>query len=61
LKDASFYLMITAQPPQVVLVSYIMIAMICVESLIVNRITTVAGIVNTKRTCVRKYGTLLSR
>jgi hypothetical protein len=45
----------------VVLVSYIMIAMICVESLIVNRITTAAGIVNTKRTYVRKYGTPLSR
>ncbi|EFJ47497.1 hypothetical protein VOLCADRAFT_91876 [Volvox carteri f. nagariensis] len=45
----------------VVLVSYIMIALACIESLIVNRIATVSEFLGTKRTCVRKYDTLLAR
>ncbi|GLC33271.1 hypothetical protein PLESTM_000042900 [Pleodorina starrii] len=45
----------------VVLVSYIMIALTCVESLIVNRIATVADALKIKRNCVRKYSTLLGR
>jgi hypothetical protein len=47
--------------PQVVLVSYIMISLACIESLIVNRIATLSDAISNKRTCVRKYGTLLAR
>ncbi|KXZ50929.1 hypothetical protein GPECTOR_14g175 [Gonium pectorale] len=43
----------------VVLVSYIMIVLVCIECLVVNRIVTVADAVSNKRSCVSKYGELL--
>ncbi|KXZ50926.1 hypothetical protein GPECTOR_14g172 [Gonium pectorale] len=44
----------------VVLVSYFMIAIACVESLVVNRIATVADAISIKRTCMSKYSALLT-
>eukprot|EP00198_Chlamydomonas_reinhardtii_P002391 XP_001691727.1 ligand-gated ion-channel [Chlamydomonas reinhardtii] len=44
----------------VVLVSYVMISIACIESLIVNRIATVNRVVSNKRTCMRKYGNMLA-
>ncbi|KAG2482748.1 hypothetical protein HYH03_018342 [Edaphochlamys debaryana] len=46
---------------QVVLASYIVIAMACIESLIVNRLSTVSQFIHNKRGVVQKYGNLLSR
>ena len=46
---------------QVVLVSYVMISIACIESLIVNRIATVNRVVSNKRTCMRKYGNMLAK
>ncbi|KAG2484498.1 hypothetical protein HYH03_016727 [Edaphochlamys debaryana] len=46
---------------QVVLVSYIMIALACVESLIVNRLSTVSYIVGNKRGVVKRYQQLLAK
>ncbi|KAG2438169.1 hypothetical protein HXX76_005776 [Chlamydomonas incerta] len=45
----------------VVLVSYIMISIACIESLVVNRIATVNRAVSNKRTCMRKYGQMLAK
>ncbi|KAG2483983.1 hypothetical protein HYH03_017150 [Edaphochlamys debaryana] len=46
---------------QVVLISYIMISLACIECLLVNRLATVAYTLQNKRSCVRKYGEILHR
>ncbi|KXZ45715.1 hypothetical protein GPECTOR_51g701 [Gonium pectorale] len=50
---------ITNGIPQVVLVSYILITLACVECLLVNRLVTVAELLSNERACAPKYSGLV--